>query len=200
MGSVQIQRGCGVSALAAVPDSRHATTATASFSVWLTTSGTNVSPEAAERAAQHRLAADLALASLGTRQLRPGTLGGRRDQVLSVSAMQAAAFYSEVAEHRAVWTIRDAHGFPAPKNSDGLRAQPFWSSQSRANRIVTAVPTYADFEVIEIPWHVFEDRWVPGLERDKILVGVNWSGPAATGYDLPASDVLRNVNAVLPDP
>jgi hypothetical protein len=88
---------------------------------------------------------------------------------VSVSAAQAEAFYSEVARHRVVWTVRDGGGYPAPMNADGARAQPFWSSKSRATRIVESVPAYAGFEVVEIRWDVFETRWAPGLERDKTL-------------------------------
>ena len=116
---------------------------------------------------------------------------------MSASASQAAAFYSEVAAHRSLWTIRDGGGFPAPRNHDGARAQPFWSSKSRASLIVSTVPAYAGFEVVEITWDVFRDRWVPGLERDAILVGINWAGPRATGYDVAAGDILRNVLALI---
>jgi hypothetical protein len=34
------------------------------------------------------------------------------------------------------------------------------------------------------------------LERDGVLVGVNWSGARATGYDVKPSEVVANVNAV----
>lgn len=60
-----------------------------------------------------------------------------------------------MAEHQSVWTIRDAGGFPAPRVSDGSRAQPFWSLRTRADRVVAQVPTYTGFEVVEIPWEVF---------------------------------------------
>jgi hypothetical protein len=112
---------------------------------------------------------------------------------LTTAAAQAAAFYREVAKHGSVWTIRDAMGFPQPKGFDGIRSQPFWSLRSRAERVVASVPAYAGFEVVELPWHVFEAQWVPGLTRDGVLVGVNWSGPNAKGYDVSSEDVVRNV-------
>ncbi|MCC2317089.1 DUF2750 domain-containing protein [Cellulomonas sp. zg-Y138] len=43
----------------------------------------------------------------------------------------------------------------------------------------------------------FRSRWLPGLGRDGIRVGVNWSGPAATGYDLVAADVELNLLAAM---
>ena len=112
---------------------------------------------------------------------------------MSQSATQAAAFYREVAVNGAVWTICDAGGFPAPKNSEGRRAQPFWSNRSRAEKIVATVPAYSAFSVVEIAWTEFVERWIPGLARDRILVGVNWSGARATGYDVEPEDVLANV-------
>jgi hypothetical protein len=36
--------------------------------------------------------------------------------------------------------------------------------------------------------------------RDGILVGVNWSGLRATGYDVAAEAVVRNIEAVSASP
>ncbi len=114
---------------------------------------------------------------------------------MSVASVQAAAFYKEVAEHQALWTVRDAGGYPAPITAEGRRAQPFWSLRSRAEKIIATVPAYSGFEVERISWGDFVSRWVPGLETDGYLVGVNWSGVNATGYDLLPSDLVRNVEA-----
>ena len=100
------------------------------------------------------------------------------------SASQAAAFYREVAESRVVWTIRDENGFPAPINASGERAQPFWSSRARVERIIATVAAYRDFTPVEIALDVFLQRWAPSLANDGILVGVNWTGDRATGYDI----------------
>ena len=70
---------------------------------------------------------------------------------MSVSAAHASAFYAEAAEHQRVWGIRDGDGFPAPLNGDGERAMPFWSLRTRAERVVSTVPAYAAFEVVEVP-------------------------------------------------
>jgi len=116
---------------------------------------------------------------------------------MSLAAAHATAFYREVASARRVWTVRDAKGFPAPVTSDGRRAQPFWSSESRARRIVESVAAYAGMEVVGIEWDVFRDRWLPGLQADGLLVGVNWSGERATGYDVEADQVRANVEGQL---
>jgi hypothetical protein len=119
---------------------------------------------------------------------------------MSQAASQAWAFYREVAKSRVVWTVRDAGGFPAPMTSDGKRAQPFWSSRSRVERIIKSVPAYAGFEPYEISWDEFCRKWAPGLQRDGLLAGVNWSGKRAIGYDMEPEQLVRCVEAMTGNP
>lgn len=114
---------------------------------------------------------------------------------MSQSASQASVFYKEVAQAGKVWTIKDSGGFPAPKGSDGKRAQPFWSSLSRVQKIIKTVPGYAGFEPFEISWTEFASRWIPGMGRDGLFVGVNWSGNRAIGYDIAPGKVKEYVEA-----
>ncbi len=113
---------------------------------------------------------------------------------MSQAASQCSAFARDVAKHGLVWTVRDDGGFPAPKTTDGNRAMPFWSSLSRVDRIIATVPAYAGFQPFQISWDLFRDNWLPGLERDGILVGVNWSGPRALGYDVAPKDVRARID------
>lgn len=115
---------------------------------------------------------------------------------MSQAASQAWAFYRDVAKNRILWTIRDEGGFPAPKTTEG-RAQPFWSSLSRVQRVIKSVPAYQGFLPHELSWAEFCERWVPCLTNDNILVGVNWSGARALGYDIEASTVQQSVEAVI---
>jgi len=112
---------------------------------------------------------------------------------MSTAGIHAHAFYKGVATERKVWTIKDSGGFPAPKTSDGRRSQPFWSSLSRVEKIIQTVPAYSGFETHEISWETFKDKWIPGLTRDKLLMGLNWSGKAAMGYDIEPSSVLESI-------
>lgn len=41
---------------------------------------------------------------------------------------------------------------------------------------------------------MFRDNWLSGLERDGLLVGVNWSGPYALGYDVAPKDVRARID------
>jgi hypothetical protein len=113
------------------------------------------------------------------------------------SASQAHAFYREVAKNRQLWTCRDAGGFPQPKTSFGGRAQPFWSSLSRVQRIIKNVPAYGVFVPHELTWTEFLSKWVHDLKSHGVKVGVNWSGKGAVGYDLEPDDVVKAVEACI---
>jgi hypothetical protein len=70
---------------------------------------------------------------------------------------------------------------------------PFWSKKSRAVGIVDHVGAYSGFDVVMVPLPEWRDRWLPGLQRDGLRVGLNWSGARATGYDLEPADVLERL-------
>jgi hypothetical protein len=112
---------------------------------------------------------------------------------MTQSASQWAAFAREVAAGRRLWTLRDAAGFPAPLARSGERAQPFWSSLPRLLKVQRAAGAYSELEPYEISWEDFRDKWAPGLARDGIRVGVNWSGPKATGYDVRPSEAVDRI-------
>ncbi len=115
---------------------------------------------------------------------------------MTQAGSQAWAFYREVAKNQKVWTIRDQGGFPAPKNREGKRSQPFWSSLSRVQTIIKKVPAYSGFEPYEISWDDFCNKWVPGLSKDGLLIGVNWSGDKALGFDLEPKQVQTSIETV----
>ncbi|WP_369371747.1 DUF2750 domain-containing protein [Promicromonospora sp. Populi] len=56
------------------------------------------------------------------------------------SAANSARFFTEAIRDGVLWTVRDADGIPAPANSDGERAMPFWSLCSRAERVRDTSP------------------------------------------------------------
>ncbi|WP_085026893.1 DUF2750 domain-containing protein [Ensifer aridi] len=96
-------------------------------------------------------------------------------------------------ETGAVWTVCDDAGFPTSTNQSNLIAMPFWSSERRAQRIIETVPSYRHFSTHKLSLEVFRDRWLKGLEKDSIRVGINWSGERATGFDVEPSDVRRRL-------
>ena len=110
------------------------------------------------------------------------------------SASQAAAFYKDVAKSKKLWTCKDEGGNPAPLTSSGKRSMPFWSSLNRVNKIISTVPAYSAFEPEEVTWDEFVNEWAPDLTKSDLLVGVNWSGKNAIGYDLKPNDVIANID------
>jgi hypothetical protein len=113
------------------------------------------------------------------------------------AASQAWAFYRQVAQERVVWTIRDAGGFPAPVNLSSQRAQPFWSSRSRVEKIIATVPAYGGFQSYSVTWTDFCEKCLPELVAHGYLVGVNWNGPLARGYDLEPEFVRKAVQSII---
>lgn len=114
---------------------------------------------------------------------------------MSIYTAQADAFFTEIQKHQLVWTVRDEAGYPSPVNSEGKRAMPFWSLESRAQKVVENIEAYQDFKVISLSLDEWKTKWLPGLEKDELLVGPNWSGTHATGFDLTPKEALNRLNA-----
>lgn len=112
---------------------------------------------------------------------------------MSTAALQADAFYTDVVEHGAVFTLLEDEGFPVLR-IDGSEVIPFWSSRVRAERVRKEHPKYERYEVDEITLSDFLAKTLQLLEAENIRVGVNWSGPRLTGYDLSAIEVRSNIN------
>jgi hypothetical protein len=72
---------------------------------------------------------------------------------------------------------------------------PFWSSLSRAEKVIATVAAYRGFSPVELDLALFLERWLPGLERDGLKAGLNWSGELATGYDVEPSAVAAGLSA-----
>lgn len=120
----------------------------------------------------------------------------REDRPVGISAAHAAAFYREATRRGAVWGVRDDGGFPAPLNGEGVRAIPFWSLQPRAETVIRSVPAYAGFVAVQIPLTEWRASWLPRMQSDGLLVGINWSGERARGYDVQPEDAEAALVAV----
>jgi hypothetical protein len=95
-----------------------------------------------------------------------------------------SAFYRDVAKNHRLWTARRDGTYAAATTRAGNAVQPFWSSLGRIQRIIKNVRPYARSEAVELSWTDFRDHWLPRFRAQGILVGVNWSGADASGYDL----------------
>ncbi|MCL1047291.1 DUF2750 domain-containing protein [Shewanella electrodiphila] len=112
---------------------------------------------------------------------------------MSQSASQASMFYQDVAKNKKVWCIRDESGIPAPIGDNGKRSMPFWSTRKRIEKIIATIDDYKSFDIFEIELEDFREKWLVGLDKDGLLVGVNWSGKRATGYDIDPLQVMQNI-------
>lgn len=108
---------------------------------------------------------------------------------MSLSGAHRAAFRREAPREGRVFTIRDAEGYCVTKAADGTRAIPFWSKESRARKVVGQVAAFGDFEIVPVELDDWLGRWLPDLEQDGVLAGINWAGPCATGYDMAPTQV-----------
>ncbi|AUW42837.1 hypothetical protein CUJ84_Chr002482 [Rhizobium leguminosarum] len=115
------------------------------------------------------------------------------DEEMSTAAAQAERFFSEVIAHGSVWSIQDGEGFPTSTNLDGETAMPFWSLESRAQKVIDNVIAYNSFRTRRIELSEFLDRWLSGLKRDGLAVGINWSGKRAIGYDMTPENVRTRI-------
>lgn len=106
-------------------------------------------------------------------------------------------FAGEVALAGVVFTVRDAGGVPAALAPGGRHSIPFWSSRARVERIILKDPGFAGFSVTELPWAEFRDAWLSRCERKDWLVGLNWAGERALGFDAEPGDVRAAIVVAL---
>jgi hypothetical protein len=112
---------------------------------------------------------------------------------MSVAAMQAAKFYAHVVSDGMVYSF-SSEGDLLIYPMRGQEVVPFWSSRSRLETIKKHHPKFRAFEFDETPFEAFYRDLLPRLEAEGLLVGINWSGPRLTGYNLPVADLRQNLD------
>src|SRR3981081_311900 len=106
---------------------------------------------------------------------------------MSVSAAHADKFKEQVVSEERAFTFRAGGQLLLYRVGSG-GAVPFWSSRARLETIQKRFPKYRHWQIRELSLADFW-RCLGNLERDGIHVGVNWSGPQLTGYDVPVAEL-----------
>jgi Protein of unknown function (DUF2750) len=121
-----------------------------------------------------------------------------KEESLSTSGAQAAAFFREIVQHRTVWWVRDENGSPTPSTSSGRPAFPYWSSKARAEH--AAELWGPEFRAVSMPLAHWRDAALPDLAKDDFRVGINWSGSRLTGWDFTVDEVVNRLAHALGEP
>jgi hypothetical protein len=111
---------------------------------------------------------------------------------MSTGALHATAFYEDLVKTRAVFTFVDDDSFLVYRIG-AAEVVPFWSTRSRLERVCELHPKYCAYAMEKIPLSDFLEKTLPLLAEDGARVGVNWSGPRLSGYDISVDDVRRNI-------
>ena len=103
-------------------------------------------------------------------------------------------FFGEVVATGFVYTLIEDGGIPTPKARGGSApVMPFWSSWVRVEVMIAIVPGAGGYKPIRIALAEFAKTWLPGIERDGYLVGINWIDNPPAGYDLAPRVVLDHL-------
>ena len=111
---------------------------------------------------------------------------------MSNASSNANDFYEKVVKNQTVYTFLSEGSYLVfPIN--GIDVIPFWSSQSRMEKVQTLHPKYQQYVLDETELESFLSKTVPDLQAENIHFGINWSGQKLTGYNLTADELKTNI-------
>jgi hypothetical protein len=83
-------------------------------------------------------------------------------------------FIKRVQKSQVVWGLKNKVGWAvAPSNDDDISVMVFWSDRAYAAQC--AKEEWAEYHPTAIPLDKFVTIWLPGLDKDGMLVGTNWN-------------------------
>ncbi len=110
---------------------------------------------------------------------------------MSTAAAQYDKFREQaVAEERVFTFMDDGQLLVYPVQAG--ETVPFWSSRSRLETIQRRLPKYRQWQIAEMPFAEFWKR-LDELERERVQVGVNWSGERLVGYNVAVGDLREGL-------
>jgi len=117
------------------------------------------------------------------------------------ASKQANAFCREVLASGEVFMIEhERDGVMTFHLAGDQHARPAWSSRNRVIRMLEGPLAGSGRVVTRLSWHDFVSSILRDAATEGVLIGLNWSGPRARGYNLHPSDVLSRVEAQRRDP
>ncbi len=84
-------------------------------------------------------------------------------------------FIERIKKAGEIWGLKNADGWCVSdsNNNDDVQVMPFWSDRAYAQQC--AKEEWANYVPTAIDLVSFTTKWLPGLAKDKLLVGTNWS-------------------------
>lgn len=84
-------------------------------------------------------------------------------------------FVERVIAEGDVWALEHPEGWATAPSAvaDDLAVIPFWSEETRARACAT--DEWSEYTPSPIPLDDFLEHWLPGMEADGLLAGVEWS-------------------------
>jgi len=91
-----------------------------------------------------------------------------------------------------VWGLRSSKGWAnCPSDDHESRdVLVFWSDRAYAAQ--HAKEGWKDYEPTCIPLGAFVERWLPGMQKDRVLVGPNWDSHLC-GQEIEAEEIARRL-------
>lgn len=106
---------------------------------------------------------------------------------------EGSTFFEETVQQKKVWTIANEEGAPIANNDEGESIMPFWSTKTKADKIINIVPAYRNYQVQEIPLEDFLNNWIYRLKKDNLLIGINWCGKGLIGHEMLPNEVFEQI-------
>jgi len=102
-------------------------------------------------------------------------------------------FVQRARETRQVWGLKAAKGWAVCESNEyqDLVVYPFWSEAGSAQLHCTG--EWSQYAPTPIELDLFLDTWLPGMDEDNALVGINWD-QELSGEELEPIDLARQLS------
>jgi hypothetical protein len=114
---------------------------------------------------------------------------------METQSINAISFYKEVVTTGNIWTVLVDKSVPTFKDKDGQSIFYVWSSRYRVTRIMEREEMFESCTPLEIPWMLFEKKWIPDLAKNETAFSLNWSGNNNPIWEESAGEIATNMES-----